>query len=290
MFQNQIVIGTANFNQNYGFSTAKVKYNQIKKILNFCKKNKLKYFDTSRSYQDSEKILGGIINNQTEIITKIPPIELHKQFSKTEEWIKNQLNISLKNLRKKNIYGLLLHKPDILLSNKGKYIYKILTTFKRKKIIKKIGVSVYDYNLLKKILLKYKIDIAQVPFNVFDQRLMLEKDLKKKNKNLEIHCRSIFLQGLLLKKTEKLPVKLKKYKKKWYKWHKFLKEKKMKPLTGCLKFLEANKKYFNKIVIGVENTSQLREILNYRSKKVKINFSNFHIKSKDIKKPKFLSK
>ena len=28
MFQNQIIIGTANFNQNYGFSTTKVKYNK----------------------------------------------------------------------------------------------------------------------------------------------------------------------------------------------------------------------------------------------------------------------
>ena len=150
MFQNQLVIGTANFNQNYGLSPVKVKHNQVKRILNFCKKNKLKYFDTSRSYQNSEKLLGRIINDQVEIITKIPPIELHKQFSKTEEWIKNQLNTSLKNLKRKSIYGLLLHKPDVLLSNKGKYIYKILTTFKRKKIIKKIGVSVYDYNLLKK--------------------------------------------------------------------------------------------------------------------------------------------
>ena len=47
---------------------------------------------------------------------------------------------------------------------------------------------------------------------------------------------------------------------------------------------------FSKIVIGIENTLQLREILNYRSKKIKINFSNFHIKSRDIKKSKFLSK
>ena len=64
MFQNQLVIGTANFNQNYGLSPVKVKLNQIKKILNFCKKNKLEYFDTSRSYQNSEKLLGGIINDQ----------------------------------------------------------------------------------------------------------------------------------------------------------------------------------------------------------------------------------
>ena len=52
--------------------------------------------------------------------------------------------------------------------------------------------------LLKK---KFPIDVVQVPFNILDQRL--NNNLFKKiisRKKIEVHVRSIFLQGILVDK------------------------------------------------------------------------------------------
>jgi aryl-alcohol dehydrogenase-like predicted oxidoreductase len=47
--------------------------------------------------------------------------------------------------------------------------------------------------------INFDFDLIQLPFNVFDNRLIVEGQLKKlKAKSIEIHARSVFLQGILL--------------------------------------------------------------------------------------------
>ena len=67
-----------------------------------------------------------------------------------------------------------------------------------------------------------KIDFVQLPYNVFNQTSSNKKIINNlKKRNIEIHARSIFLQGTLLKEKINLPNKLKKLKKLiiiWKKW------------------------------------------------------------------------
>ena len=286
MFVNKLVIGTANFNKKYGLLPTVVKYGESKKIINFCKRKNIIHFDTSRSYKNSEKLLGKTLNSKAKIITKLPPIKLYNKLNKTEAWIKNHINISLKQLKRKKIYALILHKPDILLGYKGKEIYKILINLKKKNIIKKIGVSIYDYNLLKNILYRFKIDIAQVPFNVFDQRLIHENF--SKYKKLEIHCRSIFLQGLLLKDSKNLPKKFNSLKAKWKKWDNWINVKKINKTEACLNFVLKYKNIYDKIVVGIENKDQLEKIYNFKERGKILDFSGFDNKKKQVIKKNFL--
>ena len=47
---NKIILGTANFGKNYGLFKNKVDKNEIKSILNYATKNKIKYLDTAEEY------------------------------------------------------------------------------------------------------------------------------------------------------------------------------------------------------------------------------------------------
>ena len=180
MFKKKIVIGTANFNQSYGLLSHNVKEQQIKKILKLCKRKKIQYFDTSNSYKSAQMYLGKFADKKSKIITKLPPIKSSKSKKEIRRWIDSQLLKIFRKLKTKTIYALLLHKPEILISKKGQFIFEVLNSLKKEGKIKKIGVSIYDFNLLKRIVIKYKIDIAQVPFSVFDQRLKNIKNFKKK--------------------------------------------------------------------------------------------------------------
>ena len=56
---------------------------------------------------------------------------------------------------------------------------------------------------IKKVLDLFIPDIIQLPFSVFDQRLLQDGTLSTlKSLGIEIHARSIFLQGLLLMKVK----------------------------------------------------------------------------------------
>ena len=80
-------------------------------------------------------------------------------------------------------------------------------TKKNKKLINKIGVSVYDVDELEEIIDTHQIDIVQLPSNIFDQRFMKSGILARlKSLEVEIHARSTFLQGLLLRPLEVTPL------------------------------------------------------------------------------------
>jgi len=195
---------------------------------------------------------------------------------------------SLKNLKVKKLECLLLHDSNVLLSKDGDEIYKSIINMKTSNFTKKIGISIYDYNLLDKILKKFKFDLIQAPLNIFDQRLINTGWLKKlKRKKMEVHVRSIFLQGILLLKPNQLPKRLKKLSKYWIAWEEWLNKNKLSSLQVCLSFI-LKQPELDGVIIGYNNKDHLKKILNLKSIKTKINFSdlNLIIKNKNLIDPR----
>ena len=180
-------------------------------------------------------------------------------------------------------YCLIIHNNSDLFNSQSDTLYKILISLKKKKIIKKIGVSVYDPKELDILLKKYKIDIVQLPLNVLDRRFAKLGYLKKlKSLGIEIHARSIFLQGLLILKEEEMPLRFKKWKKTWNEWNVWIKKNKVSKLEACISYVKSIPEV-DKIVVGVNNVIQLREIISVFKKNKKINFKkNFNYTRKLI--------
>ena len=193
----KLAIGTAQLGFNYGLLKKKINLKEIKKIKNFLFKSNINIIDTAINYGDSEKIIGNSSLNKLKIITKIRIPILKKK--KLEVWFSEEIQSSLKKLKINHIYGLLVHDYRDLFGDRGKRFLELLIDLKKKKIVKKIGISIYDPNELDVIQRIFKPDIVQAPFNVFDQRLKNSGWLDKlKKSNIKIYARSCFLQGLLL--------------------------------------------------------------------------------------------
>jgi aryl-alcohol dehydrogenase-like predicted oxidoreductase len=182
----KLVLGSAQFGLRYGATNNKKKISNknIVKILNLSNKKKIKYLDTSGQYGNAEKKIGSFLKNKFNIISKIPRIP--KKTKNISEWILLNTLKSIKNLKIKKLYGILLHDERDLLRTHKYEVFKALKKLKEIGLVKYIGVSVYDYNNLKKILFNFKLDIVQGPINIFDQRA-LRKDIssliKKKKSN-----------------------------------------------------------------------------------------------------------
>ena len=98
-----------------------------------------------------------------------------------------------------NVYGLLAHHADDLLVPGGRRVFEEMQRLLEEGLVRKIGVSVYSGQQIDSILELYTPDIVQLPLNLFDQRLLESGHLEKlKRRGVEIHARSVFLQGLLL--------------------------------------------------------------------------------------------
>ena len=270
MDNSKIILGTVQSGMDYGISNTQgaTSFDETKKIFNLAKKKDISFLDTSINYGKSETIIGDLNDFNFNIITKLPKIPKNYDFKDTELWMNNQVDSSIERLKVNKLYGVLLHFPEQLLNNKeGKKIFNVLEKLKKKEKVTKIGISAYSLKVVEDIISIYDLDIVQMPFNLIDQRL-IKFDIFQilKEKNIELHVRSIFLQGLLLMKKKDLPNQFSKWSNIFNNWYKWLENENISSLHACLSFIDSFNE-INKVVIGVNNSYQLEEILRCISKK-----------------------
>ena len=284
--KSEIILGSANFNQIYGITKNFINKKEIKRSFNLALKNNIRIIDTSPLYSKSEKIIGLLNNGKFKIISKIPKIPRNIKKKNIKKWVKLKVSNSLKNLKIKKFECLLLHNVDSLLSKNGNEIYKNIKNMKRIGLTNKIGISIYDFNILDKILKKFKFDLIQAPFNILDQRLVTTGWLKKlKKRKIKVYVRSIFLQGILLLKHNQLPEKLKKLNKNLIIWENWLKKNKFKPLQVCISFV-LNQRQLDGIVVGYNNKNQLNQILKQKKMKSSFSIPNLNIRNRKLIDPR----
>ncbi len=266
----KIILGTANFGLNYGVKNKfkKLKISEIKRLLNFSIKKGISTIDTANSYGNAEKILGKCNHNRLKIITKI--LISKKKKNEIYNEILFQINQSRKNLKQKKIYAILIHNILGLNNSQIKFALEALQNLKGKGLINKMGISTYGNYKIKYITKFFTIDIIQTSVNILDKRAVTPELLKiYKKKKIEIHARSIFLQGLLVDKNLKVPKKIKKlWDKNKYKLFDIYSKNHAEPYEIALSIGFNNN--IKKIVIGVDNLSQLKETFHLKRKKFKI--------------------
>jgi aryl-alcohol dehydrogenase-like predicted oxidoreductase len=258
---NKLALGTAQFGLKYGIANeiGKVKFDNIKKILNFAKDVNIDLIDTAISYGDSEKSIGDTGIKGFRFVSKLPAPT--NSCTNINSWIEDEIEFSLNRLGIQSLYGLLIHQPEILLSGVGKKILGALKLIKSKGIIKKIGISIYDPIELEKLLDLFEFDIVQAPLNIIDHRLLSSGWLKKLHKNnIEIHTRSVFLQGLLLLPKNKRSSYFKNWDNLWKIWDEWLNDNQITALEATLRFALSIKE-ISRVIVGVESKEQLQQII-----------------------------
>ena len=271
----KLSIGTAQFGFKYGLcnKVGIVSLKEVQKIIKFCKSKKIYSIDTAQGYGRSHKVLGSINLNKFQVTTKISSIK--KASTKDlESYISLEINKILKDLNTNNLYGLLIHNTRQLEGKFGMEYYRILQKLKNEKKFIKLGVSVYTKKELDFILKNYNVDLVNLPMSIANQEFYDVDYLSKiKKKKIQIHVRSIFLQGLLFSNYSDLPLKFKnnKFFLEWFKW---LKIYDIDKLEACLNFIK-KVKYIDKIIIGIDSLDQLKMIEKVYKKNIKMKFKSF---------------
>lgn len=275
---SKIILGTANFGQNYGISKKKVNLRSAKVVCSYAIENKIKYLDTATSYKNSNKIIKNL-NKKIEVITKVLPCKKWINF----DYCLNEMNKIYLDLGNKKINTLLFHDENFLFKKEGYQVYLNLIKLKKKKLFKNIGVSIYNFYNLNYLIKKYSFDIIQCPFNIFDQRLIETNWLSKlKNRGIKIHVRSIFLQGLLLNKNLNNNIS-KKWKKDLTYFNEFANKNNINLIDLCMTFVTSYN--LNGYVIGIENLKNLKKIIFFKKVK-KFNFKMFSNNNKKLIDPR----
>ncbi len=265
---NKIALGSAQFGLDYGINnkTGKIPREDVYKILDSLMENKIEFIDTAQAYGESENILGSYIrenNSSFKIISKIQDCAHDK--------VEILIRKTIERLAVKNLYGLLLHSFDTYTKNPS--TYKKVISAKSDGLIEKAGFSLYYPNQLIKILDdNIEFDLVQIPYNLFDRRF--EKYFHVlKERNVEIHVRSVFLQGLFFMQPGDLPQNLKEFSDQLLLLKEYSAKLGITIYELALLFVISNP-LIDKSVIGIDNVYHLEDIIKVLNDNQKLEYVN----------------
>ena len=228
----------------------------VREILIEASRNGVSVLDTASLYGESEVVLGTYPLENFHVITKTPQFGTSVITEKHSEHLTQTFLQSLQRLSSRKIYGLLIHNAQDLLVPGGDKLITAMMSLKDNGTVEKIGVSIYDSEQADAVLKIFKPDIVQLPINVLDQRMLLNGRLERmKNMGIEIHARSVFLQGLLLMPLNRVPTYFDPIRPILTLWHAAAEAQGMSPVQAALSFVR-DIPYIDSVLIGVENLEQ----------------------------------
>ncbi len=257
----KLALGTVQFGMDYGVANTNGKTSDadIRKILKIASNSGINTLDTAVGYGDSEERLGKVGMDEWKIISKLP--KLPEDTLDVRGWVENVVRGSLKRLNIRSLEAILLHQPMQLCGKSGNLIYSALENLVEDGLVKKIGISIYTPDELEMILPHFHFNVVQAPFNILDLRLIKSGWMKELSQlNIELHVRSVFLQGLLLMSSDYRLMRFGKWANLWNDWDTWINDLKISPLQACLSYVLSFDE-ISKVIVGVDNSTQLKDLL-----------------------------
>ena len=199
----RLAIGTAQFGLNYGITNlqGKVSADDAQHILRQAREAGVTLLDTAAAYGDAEQVLGRSGSAEKfRIVTKIQPRD-------TVE-CGDLLRESARRLGVAKLNTVLLHDAPLVLERPA--IWGEMVRLKRDGAMSYIGISFYYPSQWEQMIELCSHgswplpDVVQLPISVFDQRFVpVLADLA--SNGVEIHARSVYLQGAAFIGSHQLP-------------------------------------------------------------------------------------
>lgn len=201
-------LGTVQFGLDYGITnaTGKVSQREAQLILEHAREKGARILDTAALYGDSEAVLGEIAcDKHFDIVTKTPKFGGCGTAAEAADMLQDGFVTSLRKLRAPTVYALLVHDVNDLLGPFGDALWKRMVALRDQGLVRRIGMSTYEGHEIDTVLARYEPDLVQLPLNAIDLRLVHGGQLERlARRNIEVHVRSVFLQGLLLQPPSEL--------------------------------------------------------------------------------------
>lgn len=260
----RFALGTVQFGLPYGVANTQgqVSYDQAEAMLRAMRTAGIDTIDTAIAYGEAETVLGRIGLSGLRLVSKVPA--LREPALAVDDWVIGQVEASLERLNVTRLDGLMLHAPDDLLGPHGSDLARGLLRARDAGLAERIGLSVYSPEQLAVLFDRIPLEIIQIPLNVFDRRFVETGWLDRLvSDDVEVHARSVFLQGLLLMPSDRVPSKFEPFRTQIDGWHAWLSGDAAagrSTVQACLAHV-ASYAGISRLVVGADSLAQFQDII-----------------------------
>jgi len=254
---SKLILGTVQFGLDYGINNTigKLSEDQVFELLENAYDLGVRTLDTAEAYGNAHSIISNFHKQSKKrfnIISKYSSSNFDYPIDLVE-----RIQVHCSNFNVNYLEGYMFHSYDDFKMNINNDP-NVLDNIKNSGLVKKIGVSVYANDEIEELLNYKNIDLIQLPFNLFDNEYQRKEILEKaKRRNIEIHTRSAFLQGLFFKDINTLTNCLLPLKNNLRELSFIVKNNNIAMESLALNY-PLNKSYIDKVLIGVDSLEQLK--------------------------------
>ena len=254
---SKLILGTVQFGLDYGINNTigKLSEDQVFELLENAYDLGVRTLDTAEAYGNAHSIISNFHKQSKKrfnIISKYSSSNFDYPI-----YLVERIQVHCSNFNVNYLEGYMFHSYNdfkININNDP----NVLDNIKNSGLVKKIGVSAYSNDEIEDLLNFKNINLIQLPFNLFDNEYQRKEILEKaKKRNIEIHTRSVFLQGLFFKDFNTLTNCLLPLKNNLSELSLILKNNNISIESLALNY-PLNKTYIDKVLIGVDSLEQLK--------------------------------
>jgi aryl-alcohol dehydrogenase-like predicted oxidoreductase len=255
-----VVLGTAAWGQTYGVFDQNIQLSleKIKVVLTSALQLGISTIDTADNYGVVCDILAKLDISEFTIISKVD------YSASNSDKAEVQISKAIINFSSAKELSILIHNPEVALST-GTELTDLIKFLDKQRKRTKIGISIYTPAHLEGMIENgINCDIVQLPMCPGDSRwdaifANREPHFRSFFRNTEIHVRSIFFQGLLVRRDLADKVKDRRFREVLNKWWCYVDENNVHPVAACLKTVIAKiPEAF--LVVGINQLTELKTL------------------------------
>jgi aryl-alcohol dehydrogenase-like predicted oxidoreductase len=256
---SKLGLGTAQLGLDYPNTDPRGRSPEIEvaDILQMAARAGLPQLDATVAFGAAERALGRALPRPNPFRTVIKTARADRG----PDFVEVEARASLARMGLERAYAVVVQSAGDLFGPFGQALWDRLKQLRDEGLFDRIGVSVYASDDPLGVVRRFKPDIVQAPASLLDQRLLVSGELAQVAElGVEVHLRSIFLQGLLFLPPDRVPAELRGASGRLSRVRRMIAEGRSDPLQAALGFA-LSRPEASCVVVGVSTAAELAAVM-----------------------------
>ena len=217
----------------------------------------LPVLDAQVAFGRAETVIGNLMPRPSPFRVLIKAV----RSDRGPDYVEDEARAALRRLRLDKADTIVVQSASDLFGPHGAAMWDRLKQLKDEGLVSKIGVSMFASDDPVAVVRRFRPDVVQAPVSLLDQRLIVSGALAEiAGLGVEVHLRSIFLQGLLFLPPDRMPVALRRASGPLSRVRRMIAEGRSDPLQAALWFA-LSRPEARHVIVGVASAAELQAVI-----------------------------
>ena len=230
---------------------------EVRDILEIAARSRLSVLDVTGRSNQAEAAIGDVMPRPNPFQVCISTVRADRG----PDLVEAEARAALRRLGVEQAECIFVPSASELFGPHGLALWDRLRALKDEGVTKKIGISAFASDDPLGLARRFRPDVVQAPASLLDQRLLVDGTLAAiAGLGIEVHLRSIFLNGLILLPPDRAPNHLKAAATRILKARRMIAEGKSDPLQAALGFA-LSRPEASTVLVGVASGAELNAVI-----------------------------